>query len=48
MKINWKSWLPYVVAVVLFLGFALAYCSPILEGKVLQAGDVTNWKGAAH
>lgn len=48
MKINWKSWLPYVVAVVLFLGFALAYCSPILEGKVLQAGDVNNWKGAAH
>ena len=48
MKINWKSWLPYVGAVVLFLCFALAYCSPILEGKVLQAGDVTNWKGAAH
>ena len=48
MKINWKSWLPYVAAVVLFFGFSISYCSPLLEGKVLQAGDVNNWKGAAQ
>ena len=46
--IDWKKILPYVVAVVVFISFALAYCSPILSGKVLHAGDVMNWKGAAH
>ena len=39
---------PYLVALVVFIGFAVLYCSPILEGKVLQAGDVNNWKGAAQ
>ena len=48
MKIDWKKIAPYLVALVVFIGFALAYCSPILEGKVLQAGDVNNWKGAAQ
>lgn len=48
MKIDWKKIVPYLVALVVFVGFALAYCSPILEGKVLQAGDVNNWKGAAQ
>jgi len=48
MKIDWKKIAPYLVAVVVFVGFAMLYCSPILEGKVLQAGDVNNWKGAAH
>ena len=48
MTIDWKKIAPYLVAVVVFIGFALAYCSPILDGKVLQAGDVNNWKGAAQ
>lgn len=48
MKIDWKKIAPYLVALVVFIGFSLAYCSPILEGKVLQAGDVNNWKGAAQ
>ena len=48
MKINWKNIAPYLVAVVVFIGFAVLYCSPILDGKVLQAGDVNNWKGAAN
>jgi len=48
MKFEWKKWLPYLVAIVVFIGFALAYCTPILDGKVLQAGDVNNWKGAAN
>ncbi len=47
-KIDWIKIAPYLVAVVVFIGLALAYCSPILDGKVLQAGDVNNWKGAAH
>ena len=48
MKIDWKKIVPYIVALVVFIGFALAYCSPVLDGKVLQAGDVNNWKGAAN
>ncbi len=47
-KIDWKRPLPYMVAVVVFLLFSLAYCSPLLEGKVLQAGDVTHWEGFSH
>ena len=48
MKIDWKKIAPYLVALIVFVGFAIAYCSPILDGKVLQAGDVNNWKGAAQ
>lgn len=47
-NINWKKLLPYVLAIVAFLTIAMLYCSPLLEGKVLQAGDVNNWKGAAQ
>ena len=46
--IDWKKILPYAVAIVAFLAVALIYCAPIMNGKVLQAGDVNNWKGAAH
>lgn len=48
MKIDWKKLAPYLVALVVFIGFALVYCSPVLEGKVLQAGDVNSWKGASN
>lgn len=48
MKIDWKKIAPYLVAIVAFIAFAVAYCSPLLEGKVLYAGDTMNWKGAAH
>ena len=48
MKIDWKKIAPYLVALVVFIGFAVAYCSPLLEGKVLYAGDTMNWHGAAN
>ena len=48
MKIDWKKIAPYLVALVVFIGFAVLYCSPMLEGKVLYAGDTMNWLGAAH
>lgn len=48
MKIDWKKIAPYLVAIVVFIGFALAYCSPLLDGKVLLQGDVNNWKGDAN
>lgn len=48
MKIDWKKVAPYLVAIVAFLIIAMIYCAPLLDGKVLQAGDVNTWKGAAH
>ncbi len=48
LNIDWKALLPYVVAIVVFIVFALIYCAPLLEGKVLQAGDVNTWKGGAQ
>lgn len=48
MTFSWKSLLPYLTAVALIITIAMAYCHPILSGKVLQAGDVNNWKGAAQ
>lgn len=47
-SIDWKKLLPYGVAIIAFFAFALIYCAPLLEGKVLQAGDVNTWKGSAH
>ncbi len=46
--INWKVLIPYCVAIVAFVAFAMLYCMPVLQGKVLHAGDVINWQGAAH
>ena len=48
MKIDWKKLAPYLVAIVAFFAFALIYCAPLLEGKVLQAGDVNTWRGGAQ
>ena len=45
---DWKKILPYAVAIIVFLGIALFYCSPALDGKTLIQGDINNWKGAAQ
>ena len=45
---DWKKILPFLVAFVVFIGVALLYCSPMLHGKVLAAGDVSNWLGSAN
>ena len=45
---DWKKLLPYVVAITVFVGIAMFYCAPILEGKVLIQGDTNNWKCAAQ
>lgn len=47
-KINYKGFVPYIAAIILFCIFALLYCLPVLEGKTLQAGDENNWKGVAE
>ena len=41
-----KKSLPYVVAITVFILFALIYCSPIMEGKIIQASDSMSFKGA--
>ena len=48
LKFDWKKMLPYLAALVVFIGIAMLYCSPILEGKVVHAGDTLSWQGAAH
>ncbi|MCL1867682.1 MAG: YfhO family protein [Paludibacter sp.] len=39
---------PHIVAVAVFLILAYVYCLPMIEGKVLQGHDTTNWGGMAH
>ena len=38
----------YLAAFVLFVASACIYCSPALEGKVVQTGDGTNAAAAVH
>jgi len=38
----------YLAALVLFTAVACIYCSPSLEGKVVNAGDTSHYKGAAQ
>lgn len=45
---SWKKIIPHVIAIVVFLVVALVYCSPALEGKVLQQTDIVHWKGMAQ
>ena len=40
-----KKLTPHLVALGVFILIAIIYCSPILEGKILQQPDVLNWKG---
>ncbi|MFY8090723.1 MAG: YfhO family protein [Chitinophagaceae bacterium] len=46
-KINFKKWLPHIVAIALFAVIACIYCKPIFNGQVLQQHDVSQWKGMA-
>jgi hypothetical protein len=47
-KINWSKITPHLIAIGIFLVIAFVYCSPALQGKVLQQGDVIHWKGMAQ
>ncbi|RFS18724.1 hypothetical protein DVR12_27150 [Chitinophaga silvatica] len=48
MKQNWlKAILPHLAAIGIFLFLAFAYCSPVLEGKVVNQGDMKNVQGMA-
>lgn len=45
--ISFKTLLPYIVAIVLFLVVTISYLSPLLEGKQLKQSDTMNWLGSA-
>ena len=47
-RIEFKRLVPYLVAIVVFVGIAIAYCSPLLEGKVLSTSDGKGWEGTAQ
>ena len=40
-----KKLFPYAAAIVVFILFAIIYCSPVLDGKSVQSGDLLGWKG---
>jgi hypothetical protein len=48
MKQNWlKAILPHLAAIGIFLLLAVVYCSPVLEGKVVNQADMKNVEGMA-
>lgn len=47
MKINFKSWLPHILAIVLFAIIAVIYFLPTLQGKAILQPDINNFLGAA-
>ncbi|MGB1295777.1 MAG: hypothetical protein ACPG6V_09870, partial [Flavobacteriales bacterium] len=40
-----KSWLPNLIAVIVFAVIAIIYFSPTLDGYKLSQGDITNHRG---
>ena len=40
--------LPYLAALFVFIILTLFYASPVLDGKVINAGDTKSWEGMYH
>lgn len=47
-KYNWKSLLPHIIAIAVFLILSVWYSKPVFEGKVVQQHDVQQWKAMAQ
>lgn len=45
MKVDFKKWLPHIVAIGVFLLVAIIFCKPALEGKVVYQHDLQGWRG---
>ncbi len=43
-----KKFLPYAVAIIVFIAVSLIYFSPVLDGKQLYQSDIVNYKGSAQ
>jgi hypothetical protein len=46
-RIDWKKWMPYLVAILVFYVITLIYFAPMLEGKRLEQPDIKNHVGAS-
>jgi len=44
---DFKKWIPYLVAIAIFIAISLIYVSPIFEGKQLNQSDVIHYKGSS-
>jgi len=42
---SFKTLMPHLAAIVLFILVAIVYCKPALQGKVLQQGDIVHFTG---
>src|ERR1700722_14159623 len=47
MQINFKSLLPHLIAIGLFLLVAIIYFLPAVKGMALHQGDIDNFLGAS-
>ncbi len=43
-----KKIIPHLIAAGIFLVIAIVFCSPALQGKVVQQHDILGWKGMAQ
>lgn len=47
-NIQWRKLVPHVVAFCVFLAFTYIYFSPVLDGKVIQQGDIQHFSGMSE
>ncbi len=47
-KFNLKSLAPYIAGIAIFIGLAMAYCAPVLNGKVVYQGDILSGQCNSH
>lgn len=47
MNFNFKKLLPHLIVVIAFIAVALAYFSPVLQGKVIYQSDIVQYVGMA-
>ncbi len=45
---DYKKFIPYAVAIVVFVCIVFIYFSPLLDGKQLYQSDIVNYKGSAQ
>ena len=45
---NWKSLLPHIIAIAVFLILSVWYTKPAFEGKVVEQHDIQQWKAMAQ
>src|SRR5436305_10389697 len=43
-----KKLVPHFIAICIFLVIAIVYCSPAMQGKVVNQHDLLGWKGTAQ